>query len=157
MNEPLTNPRPAAQPSRSAPTQVVPQVPPAPRAPAPVHRESPQPLVPPAAQPAPQAAEPSGEAPYVTIVLPCYNEGQHVLQEIDRITAAMNASEFTYELLCIDDASTDDTLDRAARRGATATPTSGSCRSAATAGPARPGASAPSRRTARSWCGPTPT
>ena len=54
----------------------------------------------------------------MTIVLPCFNEGQHVLQEIDRITAAMNASEFTYELLCIDDASTDDTLEvlhRAAR------------------------------------------
>ena len=52
-----------------------------------------------------------GPAPYVTIVLPCYNEGAHVLREIDRITVAMNASEFTYELLCIDDASTDDTLE----------------------------------------------
>src|SRR6476619_6799249 len=50
-------------------------------------------------------------APYVTVVLPCYNEGEHVLQEIDRITAAMEASEFTYELLCIDDASTDNTLE----------------------------------------------
>ena len=47
----------------------------------------------------------------MTIVLPCYNEGAHVLQEIDRITGAMAASELTYELLCIDDASTDDTLD----------------------------------------------
>jgi glycosyltransferase involved in cell wall biosynthesis len=50
------------------------------------------------------------EKPLVTIVLPCYNEGAHVLREIERITRAMNASEFTYELLCIDDASTDDTL-----------------------------------------------
>ncbi len=49
-------------------------------------------------------------APHVTIVLPCFNEGAHVLQEVERITTAMNASEFTYELLCIDDASTDDTL-----------------------------------------------
>ncbi len=32
-----------------------------------------------------------GPAPYVTIVLPCYNEGAHVLQEIDRITATMAA------------------------------------------------------------------
>lgn len=56
---------------------------------------------------------PGGSAPdpYVTIVLPCYNEGAHVLKEIDRITATMQASELTYELLCIDDASTDDTLD----------------------------------------------
>ena len=52
-----------------------------------------------------------GPRPYVTIVLPCYNEGAHVLQEIERITAAMSASEHTYEVLCIDDASTDDTLD----------------------------------------------
>ncbi|MBK9475298.1 MAG: glycosyltransferase family 2 protein [Tetrasphaera sp.] len=51
-----------------------------------------------------------GPDPHVTIVLPCYNEGAHVLDEIERITAAMMASEFSYELLCIDDASTDDTL-----------------------------------------------
>lgn len=48
--------------------------------------------------------------PYVTIVLPCYNEGEHVLAEIERISATMDASELTYELLCIDDASTDNTL-----------------------------------------------
>jgi glycosyltransferase involved in cell wall biosynthesis len=52
----------------------------------------------------------AGPVPHVTIVLPCYNEGAHVLKEIDRITAAMHSSEFTYEVLCIDDASTDDTL-----------------------------------------------
>jgi glycosyltransferase involved in cell wall biosynthesis len=51
-----------------------------------------------------------GPSPYVTVVLPCYNEGAHVLEEIERITAALNASELSYELLCIDDASTDDTL-----------------------------------------------
>ena len=48
--------------------------------------------------------------PDVTVVLPCFNEGAHVLLEIERITAAMEASEFSYELLCIDDASSDDTL-----------------------------------------------
>ncbi len=51
-----------------------------------------------------------GPVPYVTVVLPCYNEGAHVLQEIDRVSAALEASELTYEILCIDDASTDDTL-----------------------------------------------
>jgi glycosyltransferase involved in cell wall biosynthesis len=62
-------------------------------------------------QPAAEADGGIGEhRPYVTIVLPCFNEGEHVLQEIERITAVMDASEFTYELLCIDDASTDDTL-----------------------------------------------
>ncbi|HMM95725.1 glycosyltransferase family 2 protein [Phycicoccus sp.] len=52
-----------------------------------------------------------GPAPYVTVVLPCFNEGAHVLQEIDRVSAVLEASELTYELLCIDDASTDDTLE----------------------------------------------
>ena len=46
-----------------------------------------------------------------TVVLPCYNEQDHVLQEIERITAAMDADGMSYELLVIDDASTDATLD----------------------------------------------
>jgi glycosyltransferase involved in cell wall biosynthesis len=46
-----------------------------------------------------------------TIVLPCYNEQQHVLTELERITAAMEASGESYELLVIDDASTDRTLE----------------------------------------------
>jgi glycosyltransferase involved in cell wall biosynthesis len=46
----------------------------------------------------------------VTIVLPCYNEQDHVLAEIDRITKAMDMTSFSYELLVIDDKSTDNTL-----------------------------------------------
>jgi polyisoprenyl-phosphate glycosyltransferase len=46
----------------------------------------------------------------VTIVLPCYNEQDHVLDEVARICASMDASDFSYELLVIDDKSTDDTL-----------------------------------------------
>jgi glycosyltransferase involved in cell wall biosynthesis len=49
-------------------------------------------------------------APYVTIVLPCYNEEGHVVAEIERISAAMDASGYEYELMCVNDASTDDTL-----------------------------------------------
>ncbi|GAA1078356.1 glycosyltransferase family 2 protein [Nocardiopsis exhalans] len=48
----------------------------------------------------------------VTIVLPCYNEEEHVVDEIKRICAAMDASGYGYELLAVDDASTDDTLAR---------------------------------------------
>ncbi|MGL4745749.1 MAG: glycosyltransferase, partial [Dermatophilaceae bacterium] len=51
-----------------------------------------------------------GPTPDVTVVLPCYNEAAHVLAEIDRISAAFDASELVYEVLCIDDSSTDDTL-----------------------------------------------
>jgi polyisoprenyl-phosphate glycosyltransferase len=45
-----------------------------------------------------------------TIVLPCYNEQEHVLDEIKRISGAMDASGMSYELLVIDDKSTDSTL-----------------------------------------------
>jgi glycosyltransferase involved in cell wall biosynthesis len=48
--------------------------------------------------------------PYVTIVLPCYNEQGHVIEEIERISEAMDASGYDYELVAYDDASTDDTL-----------------------------------------------
>ncbi len=56
------------------------------------------------------AAAPQLTALDATIVLPCYNEQHHVLAEIERISAVMDASEFSYELLVIDDKSTDDTL-----------------------------------------------
>jgi glycosyltransferase involved in cell wall biosynthesis len=51
-----------------------------------------------------------GDPPLVTIVLPCFNEQDHVIEEVERICAAMDASGLSYELLAIDDASTDATL-----------------------------------------------
>jgi polyisoprenyl-phosphate glycosyltransferase len=45
-----------------------------------------------------------------TVVLPCYNEQDHVLAEVERISAALDADGMSYELLVIDDASTDGTL-----------------------------------------------
>ncbi len=44
----------------------------------------------------------------VTIVLPVYNEAGHITQEVKRITAAMDGSEYSYEILVVDDGSTDD-------------------------------------------------
>jgi glycosyltransferase involved in cell wall biosynthesis len=55
---------------------------------------------------------PSPQAPYVSIILPCYNEQDHVTAEVERICAAMDDSEYDYELLAFDDASTDGTLAR---------------------------------------------
>ena len=49
-------------------------------------------------------------SPYVTIILPCYNEEGHVIAEVERITRAMDSSGYSYELLAIDDGSTDQTL-----------------------------------------------
>ncbi|MFD6953642.1 glycosyl transferase family 2 [Nocardiopsis sp. TSRI0078] len=48
----------------------------------------------------------------VTIVLPCYNEEAHVVDEVKRICSAMDGSGYGYELLAVDDASTDGTLAR---------------------------------------------
>jgi glycosyltransferase involved in cell wall biosynthesis len=58
----------------------------------------------------PPAVAPGPDTLDVTIVLPCYNEQDHVLAELERISAAMDASPFNYEILAIDDKSTDDTL-----------------------------------------------
>src|SRR5439155_23865594 len=53
----------------------------------------------------------SGGRMHVSIVLPCYNEEDHVRREIERICAAMDATGYEYELIAVDDASTDSTLD----------------------------------------------
>jgi glycosyltransferase involved in cell wall biosynthesis len=59
-----------------------------------------------------EAAPEEKDAPYVTIVLPCFNEEGHVIAEIERISASMDASGYSYELVCVDDASTDSTLEK---------------------------------------------
>jgi glycosyltransferase involved in cell wall biosynthesis len=57
-----------------------------------------------------QAQEEPRTALDVSIILPCYNERDHVAAEVERICAAMDASGYSYELLAFDDRSTDDTL-----------------------------------------------
>lgn len=43
----------------------------------------------------------------VSVVLPVFNEKGHLHQELDRISAALDASEYSYELIVVDDGSTD--------------------------------------------------
>lgn len=43
----------------------------------------------------------------VSIVLPVHNEQGHLEAEVSRIRAAMDASEFSYEIIAVDDGSTD--------------------------------------------------
>jgi glycosyltransferase involved in cell wall biosynthesis len=57
-------------------------------------------------------SQPATRRPYVSIVLPCYNEEGHVIAEVARISAAMDSSGYEYELVAYDDASTDGTLAR---------------------------------------------
>jgi glycosyltransferase involved in cell wall biosynthesis len=54
---------------------------------------------------------PDETVPEVSVVLPCYNERNHVEQEIKRIRAALEAAGMSYELICVDDGSTDGTRD----------------------------------------------
>lgn len=70
----------------------------------------------------PTGGEPSetggGSAPDVSVVLPVFNEAACLGAEIDRITAALEASDHTWELLVVDDGSTDGSGDLArGRRG----------------------------------------
>lgn len=48
----------------------------------------------------------------VSVVLPVYNEQAHLQKEIDRISAAMRQSEFSYEIIVVDDGSTDGSSER---------------------------------------------
>jgi glycosyltransferase involved in cell wall biosynthesis len=43
----------------------------------------------------------------VSVILPVYNEEGHVAQEVKRIRAALEGSPYSFELICIDDGSTD--------------------------------------------------
>lgn len=47
------------------------------------------------------------DEPDVSIVLPVYNEKGHLREEIDRITKAMDASTYSYEVIVVDDGSND--------------------------------------------------
>jgi polyisoprenyl-phosphate glycosyltransferase len=53
----------------------------------------------------------------VTIILPVYNEAEHLREEINRIRASMDASEYSYEIIVVDDGSTDGSGEVAATIG----------------------------------------
>jgi glycosyltransferase involved in cell wall biosynthesis len=53
----------------------------------------------------------------VSIVLPVYNEVEHLSAEVDRIRMAMDASEYKYEIIVVDDGSTDGSGEAAERIG----------------------------------------
>ena len=47
----------------------------------------------------------------VTVVLPVYNEAGHLEKEIFRVREALEASEYSYEILVVDDGSSDGSAD----------------------------------------------
>jgi glycosyltransferase involved in cell wall biosynthesis len=48
----------------------------------------------------------------ISIVTPCYNEGENIEELYQRIVATMANLPYEYEHICIDNASTDDTVDK---------------------------------------------
>ena len=54
-----------------------------------------------------QVAPAAGTELDVSIILPVYNEVEHLEQEVDRIRAAMDASDYSYEIIVVDDGSSD--------------------------------------------------
>jgi polyisoprenyl-phosphate glycosyltransferase len=56
-------------------------------------------------------------APEVSVVLPCFNERDHVELEVKRIRAALEGAGLSYELVCVDDGSTDGTREVLAAMG----------------------------------------
>ncbi len=53
------------------------------------------------------ATRPDGGGLDVSVVLPVYNEKGHLTTEVDRIRAALEASEYSYEIIVVDDGSSD--------------------------------------------------
>ncbi|MBA2608969.1 MAG: glycosyltransferase family 2 protein [Actinobacteria bacterium] len=51
---------------------------------------------------------PTAEAPYVSVVLPVHNEAECLEEEITRIRDGLDASPYSWEMVLVDDASTDD-------------------------------------------------
>ena len=61
----------------------------------------------------------SSETPLVdvTVVIPAFNEQHGVGPTLDRVHAVMRATSCTFEILLVDDGSTDHTAEQAAQRG----------------------------------------
>src|SRR5437870_222467 len=51
----------------------------------------------------------------VSIILPVYNEAEHLEREVTRVRAAMDASPYSYEIIVVDDGSSDDSAEVASR------------------------------------------
>ena len=48
----------------------------------------------------------------VSIVLPVFNESDNIDDELERIHKSMDASSLTYEVIVVDDGSSDDSAER---------------------------------------------
>jgi len=61
----------------------------------------------------------TNEDVYVSIIVPAYNEAGAIETDLEAIIAAMDSSRYTYEVIVVDDGSTDGTGDLAEAMGVT--------------------------------------
>ena len=47
----------------------------------------------------------------VSVVLPVYNEKGHIRAEVERIRSALESSHFSFEIIVVDDGSTDGSIE----------------------------------------------
>lgn len=59
----------------------------------------------------------SGAEPDISVVLPVFNERGHLTEEVTRIRAALEASSSSFEIIVVDDGSTDGSSDEARQVG----------------------------------------
>ena len=60
------------------------------------------------------AQQPDASTLDVSVILPVHNEAGHLRGEVDRIEAALEASPYSFEIIVVDDGSTDGSLDELA-------------------------------------------
>lgn len=51
-------------------------------------------------------------APILSVVIPCYNEGENVPLLFGRLLPCLSTLDVPFEVICVNDGSSDDTLDR---------------------------------------------
>src|SRR6266480_3389139 len=57
--------------------------------------------------------EMKGPKPHVSVIVPCYNERDNVESCVEQIGETLSAARIPFEILVVNDGSTDDTLERA--------------------------------------------
>lgn len=58
-----------------------------------------------------QSLGPIADQPYVSVVVPIYNEAESLPLLLDAITTSLKTATIDYEIVCVDDGSTDGTTD----------------------------------------------
>src|SRR5688500_3282407 len=53
----------------------------------------------------------------VSVIIPAFNEGAHVADQIEAVRNVMDISGWAYEIIVVDDGSADNTAQRAAQSG----------------------------------------